>query len=169
MAKEIWGFLVGPEIYIFGAFQGSYLDTSIQFSLISLVLVYAGISTIFANFRTFIRLYLIIFHHYIAPLHCTPIAMSQLYVTSLPHNPMSQLYVALLCRTYVTSLPPRSITSSLPCVTPHDKSGDWTIWGWKVNYSIECTWLCNKSRPFPKFLWHSLQRFFDPSRSRSLY
>ena len=113
--------------------------------VISLVLVYAGIPTIFANFRTFIRLYLIIFHRYIAvlrrnpmshlyiallghatshstsqcyiaPLHRTPIAMSPLYVTSLPHNPMSQLYVALLCRTYVTSLLPRCITSHRHCL-----------------------------------------------------
>jgi hypothetical protein len=128
--------------------------------LISLVLVYAGIPTIFANFRTFIRLYLNIFHRYIAvlrrnpmshlyiallghatsryitlhrtlhrtlprtlrrnttshlyiaryiaPLHRTPIAMSPLYVTSLPHNPMLQLYVA--------SLPPRCITSHRHCL-----------------------------------------------------
>jgi hypothetical protein len=126
-------------------------------AMISLVLVYAGIPTIFANFRTFIQLYLIIFHRYIAvlcrnpmshlyiallghatshatshstshatshstsqryiaPLHCTPIVMSPLYVTSLPRNPTSQLYVALLCRTYVASLPPRCIASHRHCL-----------------------------------------------------
>jgi hypothetical protein len=100
----------------------------VTYPVISLVLVYAGIPTIFANFRTFIRLYLIIFiatshstsqryiTRYIAPLHRTPIAMSPLYVTSLPHNPMSQLYVALLCRTYVASLPPRCIASHHHCL-----------------------------------------------------
>jgi hypothetical protein len=54
-------------------------------SLISLVLVYARTPTIFANFRTFIRLYLIIFHHYIA-----------LYIATLCHNSTSHLYIALL-------------------------------------------------------------------------
>jgi hypothetical protein len=38
--------------------------------LMSLVLVYAGTPTIFANFRTFIRLYFIIIHHYVASLCC---------------------------------------------------------------------------------------------------
>ena len=44
----------------------------------SLVLVYAGTPTIFANFRTFIRLYFIIF-----------IATSQPYIAALRRTPMS--------------------------------------------------------------------------------
>ena len=36
----------------------------------------------------------------------------------------------------------------------------------KVNYSVECTWLCNKSKPFLRFFWHSLRHFFNLSRSR---
>src|SRR5882762_4053682 len=74
------------------------LGLAVQSTVMSLVLVYAGTPTIFANFRTFIRLYLIIFHHYItlylATLHHTPI--SQLYVTPLPHYPTSHSYVAPL-------------------------------------------------------------------------
>jgi hypothetical protein len=74
--------------------------------LMSLVLVYAGPPTIFANFRTFIRLYLIIFHHYIG-----------LYITTLCHNSMSCLYLATLCRNstlhfYATS------TSHRYCLAP---------------------------------------------------
>src|SRR5882762_4204030 len=110
--------------------------------MISLILVYAGTPTIFANFRTFVQLYLIIFHCYIAlyiaTLCRTSTSHSYSYVTTLCHTPTSQLNVALLCHTYVTSLPPRSIALPLPCVTPHDKSGDQTISGHKVNYSIEC-------------------------------
>jgi hypothetical protein len=58
----------------------------------NLILVYAGTHTIFANFRTFIRLYLIIFHCYIA------------------------LYVATLCRTSMLHL--CHITTM--CLTPLD-------------------------------------------------
>src|SRR5712664_1829784 len=66
--------------------------------LISLVLVYAGTSTIFANFRTFIRLYLIIFHRYIAlyvaTLHCTSTLYSYSYVATLCRSSTSHFYVA---------------------------------------------------------------------------
>jgi hypothetical protein len=76
-----------------GKYQGSDLwlvkwaaRSSSAWAVISLVLVYAGTPTIFANFRTFIRLYLIIFHHYIA-----------LYITTLCRNSMSRPYLATLC------------------------------------------------------------------------
>jgi hypothetical protein len=60
-------------------------------AVISLVLVYAGTPTIFANFHTFIQLYLIIFHHYItlyiATLHCNLCcnSTSHFYVTPTLH------------------------------------------------------------------------------------
>src|SRR6267154_5326603 len=99
----------------------------------SLVLVYAGTPTIFANFRTSIRLYFAIFHSYIALLHRT--STSQLYVAALHRSPMSQFYLAVLHRIapYVASQPtshriaPRSIASPLPRVTPRDMSGARTI------------------------------------------
>src|SRR6267154_3099975 len=71
----------------------------------SLVLVYAGTPTIFANFRTSIRLYFTIFHSYIALLHRT--STSQLYVAALHRSPMSQFYLAVLHRIapYVASQP----------------------------------------------------------------
>jgi hypothetical protein len=53
--------------------------------MMSLVLVHAGTPTIFANFRTFIRLYLIIFHRYIT-----------LYIATLHHNATSHVYISLL-------------------------------------------------------------------------
>jgi hypothetical protein len=61
---------------------------------ISLVLVYAGTPTIYTNFRTFIRLYLIIFHHYIALLQLCRSSMSRPYLTTLCCNSMSHFYVA---------------------------------------------------------------------------
>jgi hypothetical protein len=147
--------------------------------VISFILVYAGTPTIFANFRTFIRLYLIIFHCYIAlyiaTLHHTSTSHSYSYVTALCHAPTLQPYVATLRRTSMPHL--RHITTALlhrivsppPRVAPRDKSGDRTISGRKVDYSIECMWLCNKSGPFLRFLWHSLRRFFDLSQSRPSY
>jgi hypothetical protein len=69
--------------------------------LISLVLVYAGTSTIFANFCTFIRLYLIIFHHYIAlyiaTLRCNSTLHLYIALLWLCHNSMSRPYLATLC------------------------------------------------------------------------
>src|SRR5882762_9527351 len=103
-----------------------FMSSSDHIPMMSLVLVYAGTPTIFANFRTFIRLDFIIFHCYIAlyiaTLCCTSTlhSMSQLYVMPLPHNPMLQFYIALLCHTYITSLLPCSITSPPPHVTPRD-------------------------------------------------
>jgi hypothetical protein len=78
---------------IFGLFQRYFSDT-----LMSLVLVYAGIPTIFANFRTFIQLYLIIFDRYIAVLHRNPTShlYIALYIAVLRRNPTSHLYIALL-------------------------------------------------------------------------
>jgi hypothetical protein len=76
--------------------------------MINLVLVYAGTPTIFANFRTFIRLYLIIFHHYITlyitTLHCTSTSHSYSYVTTLCHASTLQPYVTTLCRTSMLHL-----------------------------------------------------------------
>jgi hypothetical protein len=76
-------------------------------TLMSLVLVYARTPTIFANFRTFIRFYLIIFHHYItlyvATLHHTS-TLHYSYVTTLCHTPTSQPYVATLRRTSMSHL-----------------------------------------------------------------
>src|SRR6267154_3790669 len=117
--------------------------------MMSLVLVYAGTPTIFANFRTFIRLYFTIFHSYIALLHCSSTLQS--YLAVLPRTPTSHrtlhhiaTYVASppmshrhLCRiaTSVTLHPashriaPRSIASPLPRVTPRDMSGAQTISG----------------------------------------
>src|SRR5882757_2889597 len=60
--------------------------------MMSLVLVYAGTPTIFANFRTFIRLYFTIFHSYIALLHRS--STSQLYIAALHHSSTSHSYVA---------------------------------------------------------------------------
>src|SRR5882757_742782 len=80
--------------------------------MMSLVLVYAGTPTIFANFRTFIRLYFTIFHSYIALLHRS--STSQLYIAVLHRSSTSHSYVAShpmshrnLCRiaTYVASQP----------------------------------------------------------------
>jgi hypothetical protein len=59
--------------------------------LMSLVLVYAGTPTIFANFRTFIQLYLIIFHHYIA-----------LYITTLHRNSTLHLYIVTVSFAHFT-------------------------------------------------------------------
>src|SRR5882762_2235661 len=56
------------------------LETESGVPVMSLILVYAGTPTIFANFRTFIRLYLIIFHCYIT-----------LYVATLCHTSMPHL------------------------------------------------------------------------------
>src|SRR6267154_6349317 len=69
--------------------------------MMSLVLVYAGTPTIFANFRTFIQLYFTIFHSYIAPLCCN--STSQLYVAPLFCSSTSHPYVTPLYRTKVSS------------------------------------------------------------------
>ena len=65
----------------------------ILFTVMNLVLVYAGTPTIFANFRTFIRLYFTIFHGYIAPLHCSSTSQSYvaLYRTNVTSHPKSRL------------------------------------------------------------------------------
>jgi hypothetical protein len=68
-------------------------------ALMSLVLVYAGTLTIFANFRTFIQLYLIIFYCYIALLGHT--YTSQHYVVTLCCNSTSHLYLATLHHTSI--------------------------------------------------------------------
>ena len=106
--------------------------------------------------------------HHRRPLS-EPHHMLQLYVTPLPCNPMSQLYVVLLCYTYIALLLPHSIASPPPHITPRVKSDARAISGHKVNYSIECTWLCNKSRLFLKFFRHGLRHFLDPSWSRPSY
>src|SRR5882762_2649219 len=80
--------------------------------MISLVLVYAGTPTIFANFRTFIQLYLIIFCCYITTLRRT--SMLNCYIALLSHA-MLQLYVATL---HHTSIPHqcRIATALLHCI-----------------------------------------------------
>src|SRR6267154_3039711 len=60
--------------------------------MMSLVLVYAGTPTIFANFRTFIQLYFTIFHSYITLLRRS--STSQLYIAVLPRSSTSHSYVA---------------------------------------------------------------------------
>jgi hypothetical protein len=90
----------------------SQFRAALSGTLISLVLVYAGASTIFANFRTFIRLYLIILHRYIAryialyvaTLHRTSTSHSYSYVTTLCHVLTSQPYVTALRRTSMSHL-----------------------------------------------------------------
>src|SRR6266436_2588985 len=69
------------------------MDQPHRRALMSLVLVYAGTPTIFANFRTFIRLYFTIFHGYIAPLHCSSTSQSYvaLYRTDVTSHPESRL------------------------------------------------------------------------------
>jgi hypothetical protein len=107
-----WAHQIGSGVQYWSTM--SPLDT-----VISLVLIYAGTSTIFANFRTFIRLYLIIFYRYIAlyvaTLHCTSTLHSYSYVTTLCHIPTSQPYVATLRRTSMLDLC-RITTTLLHCI-----------------------------------------------------
>jgi hypothetical protein len=97
--------------------------------------------TISRYIARYIALYLAL---YLAMLPRTSTSHSYSYVTTLCHIPTSQPYVAALRRTSMshlrriatTSL--HRIASPLPRVAPRDKSGDRTISGRKVNYSIEC-------------------------------
>src|SRR5712664_1906743 len=81
---------------------------------------------------------------YVAMLHRTSTSHSYSYVTTLCHVPTSQPYVAALRHTsmlhlrHIATASLHHIASPLPRVTPRDKSGDRTISGRKVNYSIEC-------------------------------
>jgi hypothetical protein len=121
---------------------------------------------IFALLFNFISSFFIATSHlYVEPLHCTP---KSHYVAILPHTSTSQSYITLLYYTNVALLP-RSITLPPPHITPRVKSGARAISDHKVNYSIECTWLCNKSRLFLRFSRHSLRHFLDPSWSRPSY
>src|SRR5882757_7551059 len=90
----------------------------------------------------YIALYIATLHR---TLHRASTSHSYSYGTTLCHVPTSQPYVAALRRTSMLHLHRiataslHRIASPLPRVTPRDKSGDWTISGRKVNYSIECT------------------------------
>jgi hypothetical protein len=79
------------------------MNSRLEMVLMSLVLVYAETPTIFANFHTFIRLYLIIFHCYITTLHCTStlhLYIALLCCTPLCCNSASHFYAAPMLHCY---------------------------------------------------------------------